>query len=274
MRSSRSRFAWVAALFLSLSVISLTGQQPPDIFKTLGVSVAAGNDSILTSFASGSITLPGTRAVFTAATPDARATMVRAVIATARAYSATDDFAQRYASFRASQRPERAPMPQNGDEALAAQMKQLEDVAKEALKAAENMPPQAREDLIENIEFTKRQLAELNKDPKHRATVDAATKEAAKAAAEELQQAMARYEADYPAEITQLITNRLRAFLAMSATVDFSAKTVERDDRKLHFVDPSYESMPKEWKMLFRAGKPAVDAAREAAQIWLNALGG
>lgn len=238
------------------------------------MSVTAGNDSILTSFASGSIALPGTRGVFTAATAEARAGLVRAVIAAARAYSTTGDFAQRYASFRDAQRPARAPMPQNGDEALAAQMKQLEDVVKEALKAAENMPPQAREDLIENIEFTKRQLAELNKDPKHRATVDAAAKEAAKAAAEELQLAMARYEADYPADVKQLITNRLRAFLAMSATVDFSARTAERDDKKRYFANPSYESMPREWKLLFRAGKPAVDAAREVAQDWLKALGG
>ena len=269
----RSRFAGATAFLISAVVVSLAGQEPNNIFKTFGLSNAAANHSIISSFASGSIVLAGTRAVFTSATPEQRAVLVRAVIAAARAYTATDDFAERYASFRASQRPERAPVPQNGDEALAAQMKQLDDVAKEALKLAENMPPQAREDLIENIEFTKRQLAEMNKDPKHRATVDTAAREAARAAAEELQQAMAQYAADYPADVKQLIGKRLRAFLAMSATVDFSAKTIERTDKRLHFVNPSHESMPNEWKMLFRAGKPAVDAARAAAQDWLNALG-
>jgi hypothetical protein len=257
-----------------LVVSTLAAAQPSDVFKTFGLSDAAATDSIISSFASGSIVLAGTRAVFTAATPDERALLVRAVIAAARAYTATDDFAQRYASFRESQRPERAPLPQTGEEALAAQMKALDDVVKEALKLSENMPPQAREDLIENIEFTKRQLAELNKDPKHRATVDAATKEAARVAAEEMQRAMAQYDADYPANLTHLIVKRLRAFLAMSATVDFSAKTIEGTDQKRHFVNPSYESMPNEWKMLYRAGKPAVDAARAAAQDWLNALGG
>jgi hypothetical protein len=264
----------VAAFVLSASAVSLAAQEPIDIFKTFGLSNAAGHDSIINSFANGSIVLAGTRTVFTAAGPDERAVLVRGAIAAARAYTATEDFAQRYASYRESQRPERAPLPQNGDEALAAQMKQLDDVAKEALKLAENMPPQAREDLIENIEFTKRQIAELNKDPKHRATVDAAAKEAARVAAEELQQAMAQYNADYPVDIKQLIAKRLRAFLAMSATVDFSARTIERDDKKRQFVNPSHESMPNEWKMLFRAGKPAVDAARAAAQDWLKALGG
>jgi hypothetical protein len=265
--------ACLAALAISASAIA-SGAQPSDIFKTFGVSATAGNDAILRSFTSGSIVLAGTRAVFTAATPEQRALLVRGVIDAARTYAATADFAERYASFRESQRPERAPVPQNGEEALAAQMKQLEDVAKEAIKMAENMPPQAREDLIENIEFTKRQLAELNKDPKHRANVDAAAKEAAKAAADELQQAMAQYEADYPADVKKVVATRLRAFLAMSETVDFSASTVEREDKKLHFLNPAHESMPREWKMLFRAGQPAVDAARAAAQDWLKALGG
>jgi hypothetical protein len=268
------RLTRVAAFFISVSAVSLAATQPNDIFKTFGLSDAAATDSIISSLASGSIVLAGTRAVFTAATPDEQALLVRAVIGAARAYTATDDFADRYASFRESQRPERAPMPQTGDEALAAQMKALDDVVKEALKLSENMPPQAREDLIENIEFTKRQLAELNKDPKHRATVDAATKEAAKVATEELQRAMAQYDADYPADVKHLIVKRLRAFLAMSATVDFSARTIEGTDKKRHFVNPSHESMPKEWKMMYRAGKPAVDAARAAAEDWLKALGG
>ena len=268
------RMACVAGFVLGVSTISIGAAQPNDIYKTFGLSDAAATDSIISSFASGSIVLAGTRAVFIAATADERAILVRAVIAAARAYTASDDFAQRYGSFRESQRPERAPMPQTGDEALAAQMKALDDVAKEALKLAENMPPQAREDLIENIEFTKRQLAELNKDPKHRATVDAATKEAARVAAEELQQAMARYDAQYPADVKHLVVKRLRAFLAMSATVEFSARTIEGTDKKRHFVNPSHESMPNEWKMLYRAGKPAVDAARAAAQDWLKALGG
>jgi hypothetical protein len=264
----------VLATLLIASTAAVAARQQDDILSALGLSSAAANDSIISSFATGSIALAGSRAVFTAATPEQRAALVRGVIAAARAYTATGDFAQRYAAFRQSQRPERAPMPQNGDEAHAAQMKQLDDVVKEALRMSENMPPQAREDLLENIEFTKRQLAELNKDPKHRATVDAATREAARVAAEEFQLAVARYEADYPADVKALLVTRLRAFLALSATVDFSATVIERADHKLHFVDPAHEAMPREWKMLYRAGKPAVDAARAAAADWLSTLGG
>jgi hypothetical protein len=38
------------------------------------------------------------------------------------------------------------------------------------------------------------------------------------------------------------------------------------------FADPALEARPKEWKMCFRAGKPATDAARAFAQKWLNDL--
>jgi hypothetical protein len=264
----------IALLVVASSVRVLTGGQHSDVLQSLGVSTTAAHDSVLNSFFNGKIVLAGTRAVFLAASPEQREILVRGAIAAARAYTATADFAARYAALRETQRPERAAVPQNGEEAQAAQMKQLEAVAKEALKLAENMTPQAREDLIENIEFTKRQLAELNKDPKHRAAVDAAAREAAKVAAEEFARATAQFETDYPSDVRQLLTTRLRAFLTMSATVDFSAKLIEKDNKKLQFVDPTFESMPREWKMLYRAGKPSVDAARVAAQEWLKALEG
>ena len=68
---------------------------------------------------------------------------------------------------------------------------------------------------------------------------------------------------------------RLREFLAESATVDFTAKTaLSKEKKKQTFVNPEYELKPLQWKMMYRAGKPAVDAARAAAQDWLKALGG
>ena len=68
---------------------------------------------------------------------------------------------------------------------------------------------------------------------------------------------------------------RLREFLAESATVDFTAKTaLSKEKRKQTFVNPDYELKSSQWKMMYRAGRPAVDAARAAAQDWLKALGG
>ena len=38
------------------------------------------------------------------------------------------------------------------------------------------------------------------------------------------------------------------------------------------FADAALEAKPAEWKMAFRAGKPAADAARAFAQKWLADL--
>jgi len=38
------------------------------------------------------------------------------------------------------------------------------------------------------------------------------------------------------------------------------------------FVNPLYERKQKEWKLAFRAGKPATDAMRAFAQKWITEL--
>jgi hypothetical protein len=256
---------------LALSVATSAAQQS-DIFTSLGTTRELGQNSLVASLTSGAVTLIGTRSVFTSASPEVRATLVRDVVAAARAFTGTADFTSRYARFREAQRPQREALPQTGDEALAAQQKQLEEVIRQAEKTAESLPPDAREKLAHNIAYTKQQLADLNADPEHRASVDAAVKENARQADAEFARKDAEFEVEYPADPKRLIARRLRAFLEMSATVDFSAQLVEKEKR-MRFVDPELEAKPREWKMLYRAGKPAVDTARAAAEEWLKALG-
>src|SRR5262245_54350913 len=112
---------------LACAVTALAAQQG-DVFQTLGTTSDQGQSAIVASFATGNLAIIGDRSVFRAASPELRATMVRGVIAAARAYSESADFAMRYSRFRESQRPERENIPRNGEEALAAQKKQLEEV--------------------------------------------------------------------------------------------------------------------------------------------------
>jgi hypothetical protein len=255
---------------LVLAASSVAAQT--DVFSTLGTTSQESENSIFASFTNGTVAVVGERSVFTTATPETRAALVRGVIAAARAYTATPDFADRYARYRQLQRPERENVPQTGDEALAEQQKQLEDAIREAQLASQQLSADAREKLAHNIAYMKQQLAELNADPDHRAAVDASVKEAARAADAEFARRNADFDAEYPADPPQLIARRLRKFLELSATVDFSAQLVEKDKR-MRFADPSLEAKPREWKMLYRAGQPAVDAARAAAEDWLKALG-
>ena len=265
------RAVLVGIVALTVSVVAAAQQS--DIFSTLGTTSTDANNRIIGSFTTGTLYLVGDRAVFKAATPEQRAAMVGAVMAVARTYAMSEDFASRYARFREAQRPQREELPQTGDEALAAQQKQLEEVVKQAQAASANLPPEARQQLEHNVAEMKRQLAELYADPEHRANVDAAVKETAREAEAEFARSTEEFEREFPTDINTLIARRLRAFLDLSATVDYSAKLVEGTDKKMHFAEAAFEAKRREWKMMYRAGKPAVDAARVAAEEWLKALG-
>ena len=82
---------------------------------------------------------------------------------------------------------------------------------------------------------------------------------------------MKEFEKVYPEDPRALIAARLRRFLDVTRDVDFSAQLVDKDSKKV-FADADLEARPAEWKMSFRAGKPAIDAARAFAEKWLADL--
>ena len=82
---------------------------------------------------------------------------------------------------------------------------------------------------------------------------------------------MKAFEKTYPADPRALVAMRLRHFLDVTKDVDLRAQLVDKDKKKV-FADAALEARPAEWKMAFRAGKPATDAARAFAQKWLADL--
>jgi hypothetical protein len=63
----------------------------------------------------------------------------------------------------------------------------------------------------------------------------------------------------------------LKKFLDETSGVDFSALTKAQYGMK-RFVNETYESKPRPWKMCYRAGREACDAARAFATTWLAEL--
>ena len=247
-----------------------------DIVAKLGSNMTEAQEAIFSSFSGGSVDIVGSRGVFKNAAPEARAAMVTAVIAVARAYTGTADFANRYATFKEQQKPEPANAGPASADAFNAQMRKgIEEAIAGMEKAAKSMP-QMKKEFDVQIADMRKQLAELGKDKAADASMDAALKEGAAYQAQAHKQAIAEWEKEYPADPKPLIARRLREFLALSATVDFTAKVSKRGagDATLKFDNPAYESKDAQWKYLYRAGKPAVDAARAGAQEWLKAIGG
>ncbi|HUE88109.1 MAG TPA: hypothetical protein VMO26_18710 [Vicinamibacterales bacterium] len=243
-----------------------------DVLATLGTNTREAHDSIFMSLTSGFATLAGERSVFKAAAAEARAGMVRAVVAIARSFAASPEFARRYALYRQAQMPRRSETARTGSEAMLQQQQAMELAIKQATANAAQMPADARKQLEDSIADMRKQIDELNADPEYRAAVDRMAAASAKQEDEDYAQKLALFNTELPEDVNVMIARRLRHFLLACSDVDFDARLEMRPDKKMRFVNPAYERRSAEWKMCFRAGKPAVDAARAEADEWLEAL--
>lgn len=267
--TTRTRLGTVALV----AIISAVAVAQSDVFATLGSNETEAREQIFASFSSGFVTPVGTTEVFKVATAEGRAAIVRAVIAFARTYSTSPDFARRYTKFRDDQKPAPPATGRSGDQLRAEQRQSLEAGIANAQKVAKEKPAMKKE-MDQLVAALKKQLAALGKDKTLNKQVDETLRQATQGLAAAYNTKVAAWEQKYPADPNAIIVMRLREFLAESATVDFTAKTaLSKEKKKYQFVNAEYEQKPLQWKMMYRAGKPAVDAARAAAQEWLKALG-
>lgn len=261
----------IASTFVVCAALSVAAQS--DVITRLGSSVEEAQDTIFSAFSSGTVYMSGTASVFKAADAAGRAALVTGVINVARSYTTSADFAKRWGVYRERQKPH---PPETGPTTMsdiqAQQKKGFEEAIKNMEEASKKMP-QLKATFDEQIKAMREQIAELSKsDPAANAQMDAIFKQGAEQAQARYKQDLAQWEKDYPVDPKPFIARRLREFLAASATVDYSA-TLVKTGGSMKFENPAYESKDAQWKYMYRAGKPAVDAARAAAQEWLKALG-
>jgi len=264
----------IVSAILVCAFVAVTAAQS-DVIAKLGSNMTEAQEGIFSMFSGGQVYMIGEAEVFKSAGAQARAAMVTAVINVARAYTTTADFNQRYAQYREQQKPEPPTAGPASADALNDQMRKSLEAAIAGMEKAAQSMPQMKKDFDAQIADMRKQLAEMGKDKQANAQMDEALKQGAAYQVQAHKEALAEWEKDYPVDPKPLIAARLREFLAMSATVDFTAKVSKRGkDPLLKFDNPAYEQKDSQWKYLYRAGKPAVDAARVAAQDWLKALGG
>lgn len=265
------RRAFIVVMVVTLAAAAVRAQA--DILAKLGSNTQEAHEAFFSSLAEGSVSMAGTAAVFKAAAPEARAAMVTSVVNLARAYAGTADFTRRWMTFREHKPSAPEALPSMA-QMQAMQRKGIEEGIANLEKTAKQLP-QMKATFDEQIKAMRQQLAELNKvNPADNAKVDANIQKASQAAQADYQKSVADWEKAYPVDPKPFIVKRLRDFLALSATVDYAAKTTKGKDGMSRFDNPAYESKDDEWEYMYRAGKPAVDAARVIAQDWLKALGG
>jgi len=79
-------------------------------------------------------------------------------------------------------------------------------------------------------------------------------------------------EAAIPADPNTFVATRLRDFLALTEAIPWRARLATNERGHRVFVDATLEQKPRDWKLCFRAGRPALDAARTFARRWLADL--
>lgn len=265
-----NRSAVVGTLAVAVTIgATLTGQA---VTTQLGITEGRAKEAVFDSFMAGAVSIAGRADVFTAASPQARAAMVAAATTLARAFVETEEFKSRYADHREANGPDPLPAEQTADQILAKQRAGFEQQV-EALRkqfTSDEITPEQKATLEEGFETMRAQFTEMEKGPR-RVELDGALKTQRAGQVSAHADATREFEARYPADPRALVAMRLRQFLDTTRDIDFSAKLVQQD-KVQKFADPALETKPGEWKMCFRAGKPATDTAREFARTWLADL--
>jgi hypothetical protein len=82
---------------------------------------------------------------------------------------------------------------------------------------------------------------------------------------------IAGWEKKYPTNQLLYVKMRLQEFMDVTKDIDFGAELFTKNGKK-YFVNPAYEGKGYYWKMAFRAGKEAVEPAREFVQKWIEEI--
>ena len=237
---------------------------------TLGITEGRAREAVFDSFITDTISLAGESKTFTGASAAARVALVNFALSLARTFAESEDFKRRYADHREANGPDPLPEEPSVDAILTKQRAGFEEQVLAMRKLFDQITPEQRATLEEGWKDMRAQLTEMETGPR-RAELETALRQQRESQERERELAMKELESVWPTDHRALIANRLRHFLDVSKDVAYDAILIVKDGKQV-FADPAFEARPKEWKMCFRAGKPATDAARAFAQKWLNDL--
>jgi len=244
-----------------------------DFFSQMGLTQDEAKDHILDSLFSGQMPYQIVTRAFLAAPVPMRIGWIRGVFTWAKTYTRTDSFLEEYQVRRKSSAPQGEEASGSFEDETARQQAEFRKQIEEMQKNLKQMPAEMRPQMEQAIKEMEAQFKELNDNPDTKAIMKQGYEEMKKQKDSELVQRQTDYEKKIPHQPRQLIVRHLRSFLDLVGSIDFSARTEHRDGYK-KFINTQYESKPNEWKLLYRAGRETVDAARVEAEIWLAELVG
>lgn len=214
--------------------------------------------------------LPGK--AFKVLPPAARAQAVTSAAGWVKAYAATPEFKAQYEKLRQMRKPAARTWTTTPEQELQKADEEQKKQLEESKKALAGLPSETRKAVEEGLKAAAEMTAQMNTPEQRKMRLDIIKADRAREA-ESYETALAKWKQDYPEDPKPVIARRLKEFLALSADVDYNAKLKKLESAST-FENPAYQSKSSQWKMCYRAGKEATDAARTAAQTWLKELGG
>jgi len=254
----------------TLICVMAAGAAAQDHLATLGISEGRAKEAVFDSFMSDAVSIAGKPAAFIAMPPAARVSLVNFALNLARTFAESEDFKRRYTDHREANGPDPLPEEQTADAVLAKQRVGFENQVAEMRKMFDQITPEQRVTLEAGWKDMRDQLTAMEQGER-RKEIDGMLKEQRANQVRQRDEAMKEFDTRYPADARTLIAMRLRHFLDVTKDVAYDAQLVDKNKKKV-FANEGFEGMPAEWKMAFRAGKPATDAARAFAQKWLGDL--
>ena len=255
---------------ISILLLATALAAADDVLQQLSVSKDSAAQDVMSAFAYGNVNFYRVRDAFKKATPAARAAMTEQVLVWTKAYVNSPQFAKDYAAFRAQAKPQ----PEEGRLTVDQELEQRREERKADLekskKAVAEMPAEYRKMAEEGYKAAVEASKQFD-TPEFRKMERDALIEERKSEDADHQEALAKWESEYPADPNALIKKRLTEFLKATEGVDYAAELVNKYS-KMRFVNAAYESKPSELKLAYRAGKDATEKARAFAKEWLVEL--
>ena len=259
---SRASMAFVVVILAAGVAVAAT-----DVFQEYGLDRQAWADSFVNSLTDGALYAPGLPAKLKSVPPGQRAAVVNALGAAAKAFVGTPEFKAKYGKEYEASLPEDLRPPRSAAQIETSMRAEMQKGMAEMEKALKEL----QGDVRKQAETAMVQMrAEFNKQ-----LATAGTAAGQQAAEEKARYEEAKSRPPDPGALSPdprvSLKKALKSFLEETSGVDYAAetKTVSRTRR---FARPDYESKPRSWKMCYRAGREACDAARAFASGWLAEL--
>ena len=272
-RLKQTLFFFVAgpvAAIISIFMAGFTGKSSTP-WTRLGISESKAVENIRQSFLEGYLYSYGASSAKNVALGD-RASIAVDVLTYTKSYVNSPAFIKAYEEARKAATPVEPVPPRTKEQIQKEKIAELEKTIAEGEKSMKTLP----KDLIEPFKEVQQMLNDQKKDYENPdsemlALLVSSESYIYSSAKTRYEQEFEQWQKDYPSDHQTMIKARLEAFLQITADVDYNA-TLKEEYRVKKFVNPAYEKKPVEWKMAYRAGKPAVDAARTFAKAWLEEL--